>query len=58
MNNYRLTVHVSDQPKVDTRAPRIAPQQKGEQKTAVDRAREQAAKDRPNTTHDERVIQH
>ena len=53
MNNYRLTVHVSDQPKVDTRAPRVAPQQKGVQKTAVDRAREQAAKDRPNTKHDE-----
>ena len=53
MNNYRLTVHVTDQPRVDTRAPRVAPQQKGEQKSIVDRAREQAAKDRPNTKHDE-----
>jgi hypothetical protein len=45
-NNYRLTVHVVDQPKVDTRAPKVAPQKKGVQKTAVDMAREQAAKDR------------
>ena len=45
--NYRLTVHVTDQPRVDTRAPKVAPQQKkGEQKSAVDMAREQAKKDR------------
>jgi len=46
MNNFRLTVHVTDQPRVDTRAPKVAPQQKGEQKSAVDMAREQAKKDR------------
>ena len=56
MNNYRLTVHVTNQPKVDTRAPRVTPQQKGEQKSAVDRARIQAAKDRPNTKHDENKV--
>jgi hypothetical protein len=56
MNNFRLTVHVIDQPRVDTRAPRVAPQQKGEQKSAVDRAREQHAKDKPNTKHDENKV--
>jgi len=55
MNNFRLTVHVIDQPKVDTRAPKVAPQQKGEQKTAVDMAREEAKKNKsfqPKTTAD------
>ena len=42
-NNYRLTVHVTNQPKVDTKAPRVV-QKKGPQKTAVDLARENAAK--------------
>jgi len=42
-NNYRLTVHLANQPKVDTKAPRVV-QKKGPQKTAVDLARENAAK--------------
>ena len=41
-NNYRLTVHVANQPKVDTKAPKVF-QKKGPQKTAVDRARENSA---------------
>jgi len=49
MKNYRLTVHVANQPKVDTRAPKSSPRQKGEQKTAVDRAREEAKKAKSNT---------
>ena len=56
MNNFRLTVHVVDQPRVDTRAPRVAPQQKGEQKSAVDMARIQAAKDRPTPKVDENKV--
>ena len=44
--NLRLTVHVTNQPKVDTRAPIVTPQKKGVQKTAVDHAREEAAKNR------------
>jgi len=43
--NYRLTVHVENQPKVDTR-PATKFRKKGEQKNAVDQAREQAKKDR------------
>jgi len=54
--NYRLTVHVTDQPKVDTRAPKVTPQQKGEQKSAVDQARIQAAKDRPTPKVDENKV--
>jgi len=46
MKNFRLTVHVTDQPRVDTRAPKVAPQQKGEQKTAVDMARAEAKKNK------------
>jgi len=46
--NYRLTVHVADQPKVDTRAPKRTAK-KGEQKTAIDRAREEARKAKSNT---------
>tara|TARA_R110002050_G_scaffold84556_1_gene180573 strand:+ start:106 stop:432 length:327 start_codon:yes stop_codon:yes gene_type:complete len=40
MKNFRLTVHVANQPKVDTRAPLAVTQKKGPQKTAVDLARE------------------
>ncbi len=39
MKNFRLTVHVANQTKVDTRAPRTV-SKKGPQKTAVDLARE------------------
>ncbi len=46
MKNYRLTVHVANQPKVDTRAPKVTPKKKGVQKTAIDMAREEAAKNR------------
>ena len=56
MNNYRLTVHVTDQPTIDTRAPKATPQQKGEQKSAVDRARIQAKKDKPTSKHDENKV--
>ena len=35
MKNFRLTVHVANQPKVDTRAPK-AIVRKGKQKSAVD----------------------
>ena len=56
MNNFRLTVHVTDQPRVDTRAPKVTPQQKGEQKSAVDRAREQYAKDKPTPKVDENKV--
>ena len=45
MKNLRLTVHVANQPKVDTQAPKRV-SKKGKQKSAVDQAREQAAKDR------------
>lgn len=45
-SNYRLTVHVTNQPKVDTRAPKVAPKKKGVQKSAIDMAREEAAKNR------------
>ena len=38
--NYRLTVHLADQPKVDTRAP-LRKMKKGAQKTAIDRAHEE-----------------
>jgi len=38
--NYRLTVHVADQPKVDTKAPKRIPK-KGAQKSAIDRAHEE-----------------
>ena len=54
--NYRLTVHVTNQPKVDTRAPKVAPQQKGEQKSAVDLARIQAKKDRPTPKVDQNSV--
>ena len=43
MDNYRLTVHVADQPKVDTRAPKVFTK-KGPQKTAVEIAREETKK--------------
>jgi len=56
MNNYRLTVHVTDQPKVDTKAPKVTPQQKGEQQSAVDRARIQAKKDKPTPKFDENKV--
>jgi hypothetical protein len=46
-DNYRLTVHVTNQPKVDTQAPKVFAK-KGKQKNAVDQAREQAAKERKN----------
>jgi len=46
--NCRLTVHVADQPKVDTQAPKRI-MKKGEQKTAIDRAREEARKAKSNT---------
>ena len=46
-NNYRLTVHVANQPKVDTQAPKRV-SKKGKQKNAIDQAREQAAKERMN----------
>tara|TARA_R110001592_G_scaffold361493_1_gene672278 strand:+ start:505 stop:834 length:330 start_codon:yes stop_codon:yes gene_type:complete len=48
MKNFRLTVHVANQPKVDTRAPK-AIVRKGKQKSAVDLARENAKKDREGT---------
>jgi|TARA_R100000541_G_scaffold41311_3_gene48752 hypothetical protein len=41
-NNYRLTVHVTNQPKVDTKAP-IVFKKKGPEKSAVDRARENSS---------------
>jgi hypothetical protein len=44
--NYRLTVHVENQPKVDTRPPVTMSKKKGKQKNAVEQAQEQAAKDR------------
>ncbi len=46
--NFRLTVHLEDQPKVDTRAPKVITK-KGPQKTAVDTAKEEARKHRSNT---------
>jgi len=46
--SFRLTVHVTNRPKVDTRAP-IALGKKGPQKTAVDTAKEEARKQRSNT---------
>ncbi len=49
--NYRLTVHLADQPKVDTRAPKRK-MKKGAQKTAIDMAREEARKSRSNTTQE------
>ena len=42
-NNYRLTVHLANQPRVDTKAPKVV-KKKGPQKSAVDLAREEAAK--------------
>ncbi|MBC8306665.1 MAG: hypothetical protein H8E55_64270 [Pelagibacterales bacterium] len=45
MNNYRLTVHVENQPKVDTK-PSLPNKRKGVQKTAIDMAREEAMKNR------------
>ena len=45
MNNYRLTVHVENQPKVDTK-PSTNFKQKGPLKSAYERALEQSAKDR------------
>jgi len=41
--NFRLTVHLANQPKVDTKAPKVI-KKKGPQKSAVDLARENAAK--------------
>ncbi len=43
-NNYRLTVHLANQPRVDTKAPMPTRGKKGPQKSAVDLAREEAAK--------------
>jgi len=45
-NNYRLTVHLANQPKVDTKAPKVTKGKRGPQKTAVDLAREESAKQR------------
>jgi hypothetical protein len=45
--NFRLTVHVENQPRVDTK-PSNKLRKKGEQKNAIDQAREQAAKERMN----------
>tara|TARA_R110001583_G_scaffold25807_13_gene93424 strand:- start:92 stop:424 length:333 start_codon:yes stop_codon:yes gene_type:complete len=47
--NFRLTVHVANQPKVDTRAP-LAVSKKGPQKSAVDLARETNKNNKGNTT--------
>jgi len=49
MKNFRLTVHVADQPKVDTRAPKVF-QKKGPQKSAVELAREETHKSKSITT--------
>ena len=49
MKNLRLTVHVANQSKIDTRAPQVSTR-KGPQKSAVDLARENAKKDRSSTT--------
>jgi len=46
--SFRLTVHVANRPKVDTRAPKVV-SKKGPQKTAVDTAKEEARKQRSNT---------
>jgi|TARA_R110001592_G_scaffold32770_1_gene114449 hypothetical protein len=51
-NNYRLTVHVANQPKVDTKAPKVF-QKKGPQKTAVDRARENSAQRKDGIKNDD-----
>ena len=45
MENYRLTIHVENQPKVDTR-PATSFVKKGTQLTAVEQAKMQAKKDR------------
>jgi len=47
MKNFRLTVHVTNQPKVDTRAPKVI-SRKGRQKSAIDTAREEAKKSNNN----------
>jgi len=46
--SFRLTVHVANQPKVDTKAPQVFTK-KGPQETAVDAARKEAKKQRSNT---------
>jgi len=45
MKHFRLTVHLANQPKVDTRAPRVTTK-KGPQKSAVDMAREEAKRNK------------
>ncbi len=52
--NFRLTVHVTDQPRVDTRAPKVATQQKGPQKNAVDQAREEAKRNKSLNSNDKK----
>ena len=47
--SFRLTVHVTNQPKVDTKAP-VVIAKRGPQETAVDAARKEAKKQRSNTT--------
>jgi len=44
MENYRLTIHVENQPKVDTRPEKFI--KKGTQLSAVEQAQKQAKKDR------------
>ena len=44
MKIFRLTVHVTNRPKIDLKAPDVNVPRKGPQKTAVDLARESPAK--------------
>ena len=44
MKIFRLTVHVTNRPKIDTAAPEVVTKRKGPQKTAVDLALESPKK--------------
>jgi hypothetical protein len=48
-NNFRLTVHLANQPKVDTKAPKTISKRR-EQKNAIDLARDEAKKSRKQIT--------
>ena len=47
-NNFRLTVHLANQPRVDTKAPKSMTK-RGPQKNAIDLAKEEARKKRQSS---------